>query len=620
MRRNYRSKGYPLAGPPPVRLSLILVTVFIVVLLSAAAWLIFHPQDLNRIAQKIWTGKPVIKQLQIEVNDLEMALKPGETIYLHPSDILSKVSFSSSRPFNLRLRLYSPDLDVYALKGSTPLSELLHWKDFTKPYTLLIQVKEGPEVLANFNLVVRITAFDLEAEADSATDINKAIRLYRKALTLAPDSEDIKWKLVALLEQTRDYRGAAAVYEEMIKDKPKVKVLKKLLSIYKTSMNYRKLVKTYHRLIKISPDAEARIYLYQLANLQIDLRQYDEAIATLEELKAGLSEEQRADILKKIGYLYAQAKRTDKSIAAYEEAAQIGKTDPNVFYNLARLYQIKGNIKGYQSSLERALKADPTNLDTRFELAKSYADTGKTENAEKELRKVLKIDPNHLEARLELIKLLQKSGQVGPQIEEYEFLLAKKPHDKVIRYNLGVLYFETGKLDKAQEQMEELARLDPNDSDVKQYLFEIYQRKNKVKEAYRLAKELTRLLPDFEPAYDFIFNYLDQQGYYQDLANQATQWIKARPKVIRFREYRAYAHLKQNKLDLVLQDYEAIFKLKPKDISIMLKLAKLYEGVGKIEAAIKIYDRILKIEPNHEQAAQARLRLSLELLKAKKHM
>jgi len=587
-KRRYTSRGRPLVEPPPVRISVILLCVVIFLLFAAGAWFLIYPQDLNKVLRKIWTGQPTIESIQMVVNGREMVLKPDETIYLHPDDSISKLSFSSDRPFNLRLRLYSSELDVYGLEDPAKLSQILRWDDFTKPYKITMQVKEGSKVLANFMLVVRITAFDLEAQADRASDIDEAIGLYRKALSLDPGRDEIKRKLVVLLEQTGDYRTAAAVYEDMIKAEPDIEILEKLLSIYRSSMNYRKLVHTYHRLIENSFDPEARLYLYQLAQFQLDLRQNEEAIATLEILKSKLPKEQRADILKKLGYLYAQVEKTNKSIEAYEEAAQVDQNDPNIFYNLARLYQSNGDMTGYLSSLTRALKVNPMDLDARLKLAQAYMEAG------------------------------ELGGQVGPQIEEYESLLAKKPNDKVIRYNLGVLYFDAGKLGQAEKHMVELARLDPNDYEAKQYLFEIYQRLKREKEAYRLARDLARLVPEFEPAYDFIFDYLDRKGYYQDLVNQAKKWIESRPSSIKYREYLAYGHIKLNKLDLVVKDYESILELQPENINIMFKLVKLYEGVGQIDDAIKMCDSILKIEPNHEQAAQSHLRLSFERLKTKR--
>ncbi|MBW2060187.1 MAG: tetratricopeptide repeat protein [Deltaproteobacteria bacterium] len=617
MKRYYRSRGFSRADRPPVRFSLILLLVFVMLMSAAAVWFKFHPQDWAVLSERIWPVKPVVKYMQVEVNGREMVLKPGETMHLHPNDSLARISFSSNRPFNYKLRFYSKELDVYALEEPVTISEVLPGEDFAKPREIVVQVKEGPEVLADFIFLVRVTAFDMEAQADRATDINKAIALYRKALSLDPDNEDINKKLVVLLEQIGDYRTAADMYEQMIRGKPDADILKKLLSVYQTSMNYRKLVSTYHRLIKVSTKPEARLYLYRLAQLQVDLRQYDEAIATFETLKAKLPEDQRADILKKLGYLYAQTQKSKKAVKAYEEAAQIDTADPNVFYNLARLYQNQGDIAGYHSSLARALKANPADLKTRLKLAKSYAAAGELEKAEDEFRRLLAADSNHIEARLDLIKVLEKSGQVGPQIEEYEFLLAKDPKDKVVRYNLGVLYFEVGKLDQSMKHMEELVRLNSRDHEARQYLFEIYRRQKKEKEAYRLAKELTRLAPEFEPSYDYIFDYLDRREYYQDLAGQARQWIKMRPQVVKFREYLAYAHIKQNKLNSAVQDYEAILKLTPKDTDVMFKMAKIYEAVGRMADAIKMYDRVLKIKPGHEQAAQARLRLSLERLKVR---
>ena len=44
------------------------------------------------------------------------------------------------------------------------------------------------------------------------------------------------------------------------------------------------------------------------------------------------------------------------------------------------------------------------------------------------------------------------------------------------------------------------------------------------------------------------------------------------------------------------------------------ELAKLKEDKGKLESAFSLYKRILKISPNDEKAAEAYLRLRLELL------
>jgi tetratricopeptide (TPR) repeat protein len=55
-----------------------------------------------------------------------------------------------------------------------------------------------------------------------------------------------------------------------------------------------------------------------------------------------------------------------------------------------------------------------------------------------------------------------------------------------------------------------------------------------------------------------------------------------------------------------------ILKRRPKDIDLLLNLARLREKHGQFEGALDAYKRILEISPDHEEAEEAYLRLRLK--------
>ncbi len=617
MKRRSRSREYYLADRPPVRLSLILFTLIIFLLGVAVVGAIVFPKDAAFLFHEITGSKPVVHYLEVEIRGIKTELKPGVQLKLHPNDFLTILSISSNRPFNYNLRLYSPELDVFIFKKPTTFAKVFTEESFIQPKKMVVQIKEGSMVLANFTFFIRHTAFDLVKKAENIKSNVEKITLFRQALIIEPDDWSIMAKLADLLLKEENYQEAAVHYEEIYRREPSLEYLKKLLEIYQAAMDYRKVVATYHRLIEISLESDARHYLYLLGQFQEELNQTTEAIKTYAILKDRLPPEQRVDILKKLGFMYAKSGEIAQSIDAYEEAGRIDPADPNVFQNLARLYQRLGDKEGYQTSLTRILKANPTDYETRYILAELHIAAGEYEEAEKEFRLLLAAQPDNLDARFKLIEILEKSGQPEAQIEEYELLLDKGPNSKVVRFNLSVLYFEVGKYERARLHLEELARLDPNDKEARQYLFEVYVRQEKEDEAYNLAKELTRLSPDFEASYHFMFDYLDRKEYYRTLANLAENWVKNLPRSVRLWEYLAYAHIKQDMLKRAAKDYEVILKIKSNDASVMFKLARLYEAVDRPSEAMKMYSRVLEIEPENEQAAQAHLRLSLKRLESK---
>ncbi len=70
--------------------------------------------------------------------------------------------------------------------------------------------------------------------------------------------------------------------------------------------------------------------------------------------------------------------------------------------------------------------------------------------------------------------------------------------------------------------------------------------------------------------------------------------------------------MKTGKEALAIKQIEAILKARPKDVDLLLHLARLREKQEKYAEALKAYKKIIEISPDHEEAEESYLRLRLK--------
>jgi tetratricopeptide (TPR) repeat protein len=91
--------------------------------------------------------------------------------------------------------------------------------------------------------------------------------------------------------------------------------------------------------------------------------------------------------------------------------------------------------------------------------------------------------------------------------------------------------------------------------------------------------------------------------------------LKSHPKRLEFREYLMVAYLKTGKEDLATQQMQEILKQKPKDVTLLLNLARLKEKQGRLLEALQTYEKILEISPDSKEGKETYVRLLLQLAK-----
>ena len=653
----------------PPRNGLFFLGILLALLAVGAAWYAFHPTDLARLVGRIRPVPPSVTFLQLSVNGRTREIKPGQFLQFHPNDEFAIQDFESNRWVNYDLRLYSPDLDVEVLKKPHTLFNLLGEKEFYQPKQLVIQVKEFDRVIADFYLLVSMTALDWAAKADTAEKPEEKAFYYRLAMSLEPKNELLRDKLAGFLVESGDYDGAADVYEKSMgkTDQPEIlnkildiyraaknsaktiatyqrlikvvpedqavallnelaalqvtrgllddairsyesllkkttpadqpEVLKQILAVYQKARNHGQVTATYQRLIKASPPNEAISYLRQLADLHEKKGEIQKTLEVLNELQARLPRDQRAPVLKKMGFLQATHDKLDQAVKSYEAAAEADPKDRNVFLNLARLYRSGGNLAKCAENLAKVLELDENDHDIRVQLAETLLESGAQDQAEIQYHKLLEQNPADRESRLRLAQLLEKRGDTKELSIQYAYLLQDDPQNAVLLYNLGVIYYEAKELDKAETMMDRAIAVDPQDAGAWQYLFEIRRALGKTKEAVQAAVELLKLKPDMDNLYSYVTADYETRKDYQGLAQLARQWMEAQPGNPAHGLLLATTLENQGRLDEAAAVYQTMVESKPDDPALLAKLAELYEKAGQEQKAAETYQAMVKLKP-----------------------
>jgi tetratricopeptide (TPR) repeat protein len=124
-----------------------------------------------------------------------------------------------------------------------------------------------------------------------------------------------------------------------------------------------------------------------------------------------------------------QQGRADEAILAYEQALEKWPGLPNCWFNLARLYRLKGEfapaLTSYQEALERGV-SEPEEV--HLNRAVIYSDgLHQYEAAERELKRALELNPRYVPALINLGNLHEDLGRRELAAGVYEQVLALDP-------------------------------------------------------------------------------------------------------------------------------------------------------------------------------------------------
>jgi tetratricopeptide (TPR) repeat protein len=594
------------------------VTILLLVIVVAVGWHLFSGTNDPL--------SPKFDHILFSVNGKSQEIFSGETLTLHPKDRVKILKMSASLffdlgvrnvkvlktstdiLFNLGFRLVSEHLDVTALRyKEIAVSALLPNQNIFEHYKFRVEIKYRNQSLGYMILDVRPLPADWLDKANRTINKEQRITILRRAVDMFPKNAGLERGLLREYKSLGHLDKVIEMLEKKAGKKPDKKTLTELFGIYTTTKAADGKISVLKRLINLDPeDLETRL---QLAELLEKKGKLGGAAEEYEALVKRMHEKDRLPVYERLGYLHTETGQLKKAISNYLAAANMDKEDANIYYNLSYLYEKTGQKKEAEKYLKKGVALRTEDLEGRIKLAKSLMGKGRRGEAERYLSEVLEEKPDSLKALMLMAKVLAKGGNKERLKEIYEKILSLDPKDETIIYNMGILEYEDGNLKGSLSYLTKYIKLHPKDVAVREILFDIYMRQGDQKTTFRQAQILVDLKPRELDLYDFIFEYLKGQGDYETMIPIMEKGVQANPKQVVIREYLTVAYLKTGKENLAIKQLEGMHRLRPKDMDLLLNLARLQDKRNLREAALKTYKRVLDLSPDHEEASEAYLRL-----------
>jgi tetratricopeptide (TPR) repeat protein len=577
--------------------------LLIAAVLGTGAWLYYG----------LYLVSPQLNSLLILVNGEPRQVIPGDKIALHPKDRVKILKVSTSIPLNLHIRLTSSGFDAEALRYQEEvLFRLMPHQDMFQSCHFVVKVKYRNQDLGDFTMDIKPFVDDWLDKATRTIDKKQRLEVLQKAYAMFPDDGRLKERLLKEYRAQGKWQKAAAMLEKASGNTRDRNELLALLETYRAASNKTGMISVLKRLVSLDPkDADLR---FQLAETFEKQGKLESAAKQYEAILNGIPPKEKLLIFNKLGYLWTKVGQYKKAIVSYKRAADLDPKDSNLYYNLSYLYEKTGGKEKARFYLEKALALSPGDLDGRMKLVQDLIDGKEWEKAETILNEILKKKKNSLDALLLLAQVLDRRGKKKALMAVYSRILSITPKNQTVRYNLGVLEYESGNLKTALPRLVGYEKAHPKDVETRTILLDIYKRLKMVDKAYTESLALMKLGGKDLDLYISAADYLSDKGAYKTLIPILETGLKIHPDADTLGDYLVVAYLKTGAEKKAMTEMERILKIRPRDVHLLMDLAKLREKYGDLSGALAAYKKVVDLAPDNEEAQNGYLRLRLKVM------
>ena len=500
----------------------------------------------------------------------------------------------------------------------------------------------------------------LEAKRlDEAGNYPGAVAAYKEALTLDPQSVELRTALGSLFLKNRNVIDAEAQAKEAMKLAPDNIDVRKLLARIYISQTFvgttlvkekaRAAIKELEEVARLSPGAKIEVgdqeqpVLSIIGELYWTLDEQDKALEALKRVSEGSSTADRAHY--QLAQLYAQKSKFREAAAAARKAYEIDPKSPQYAGLLARSLLRIGRSQealdiykkaiGIKDALEakKTTSAKPTddndkdeegtsvliNSPLLFDYAEALVYSGRYDEATKLLdpliKAVRKDSPAYLTLTRQKGDVLRRTGKRDEAVQLYEAALKGQDVSDSLQlvYALGETYEEMLQFDKAVATYEEAftAIVNPDGTvgareGEKQAAEIVLQR---IALAYRVAGKRDKAMETFErmkkvvgkdrPRADqLIVDTLISEGKYKEALAAATEAVARFPDERAFKLYRAQAAGRMGDIATADATLKSLLKNGPEDADVYLFWSSVQLDANQVKEAEESARKAVELEPN----------------------
>ena len=466
--------------------------LFIVLLLLSSTVLIYR--------YHVSYSVPGFKNIIFKVNGNYQSIENNGVITLHPHDIVFIEKINTTGVFPSDIPLVCESIDVEAMQEEPLLlSGLLPGNEIFNHYLFGVQVYCRDSKIGSFNIAVQPYVEDWLQRAGKIINPDSRVVFLEKAASVVPNSREISRELLSAYMHAGMNDKTIEMLESEWNKSGEQDILVKLWEQYKVTDNVDGQISVAGRFIEKGWDSN-NLWLAEQAAIFEKTGNIPKAVKCYEKLIAGLEGKERIPVAEHIAFISAENNAFDDAVKYYLEAVKLGSGDPNIFYNLAAVYDRQGKFKEAGEALARAVSANPADIPNRLRFASEAVESKKWEDALRWTNEILLIQPELKDALMLKAEALDAVGN-GKELDAvYEKLLKIEPANQTVLFNRAVLALESDNPVLSLKLFEKYLEIIPEDKDARAFVFDILCREGRLEDAVSEARKLSSLLPG-EPVF-----------------------------------------------------------------------------------------------------------------------
>ena len=249
---------------------------------------------------------------------------------------------------------------------------------------------------------------------------------------------------------------------------------------------------------------------YLLGEIRFLQSHFKEALEILNPLRSASLKD--ADYFNLVGMCLGGLNQLSEAAQAVITAITLAPQRPDLYFNLAGLYQKAGDNRGAIEVLKRALSKGMVTPEIQFALGLSYYNLGNLSAANASFGKAVKMRPEFGKAYFYVARCSNRLGNTTEAVASYRKSIALNPNDFLAYLELGEILLSLQENTEGVQLMEKAVRLNPNDSESHYQLGKVYSKLGKVTPAVTELERAIALNPDQDGAYQELARLFLKEG------------------------------------------------------------------------------------------------------------
>ena len=334
----------------------------------------------------------------------------------------------------------------------------------------------------------------------------------------------------------------------------------------------------------------------------------------------------------------------------YGDAAEVYKSllvshpeKDNYKFNLVSCYEALGEVQTAISMLEKMVYINPKFLLPAQKLASLYIKTNRlskakeiydnillknkptaeimhqyailssslcdTETAERMLKKVIKMNPNIAKAHKDLGIIFLNKRLFDYAEDEFKTAMKLQPNDFEIIFEYGNFLYSISKNTEAERYYREALDIEPNNILALTFMALNKLILNQLDSAKEYIMKALKINPNHEYIQFCAGRILYAKKEFEDAKRYLIRAVEQNPD-IETQNTLALTYYELGEYEPAINIFNNLLEKKPENISVLLSIAKCYEGLQNNDKALEYLEKLVSIFPEDEEAHEMIRKLS----------